>query len=133
MDIFAVVSVQFKDEVTEGYEADGFVLITLLASLQASFQYNVVVIPTNSIPASASNATDYDGAPINVSFLPGNTEVNFRVPIVTDSIEEGVEIFLLMLEVDVAGVFPSIPLLAQVNISERQRMYKLLTSTNIIQ
>ena len=109
----------------EGYEADGFAQATLVASAPASFPYNVVVIPTNSIPVSAMNATDYDDTPIDVTFSAGNTEVDFRVPITSDSIEEGEETFVLMLEVDVTGVFPSVPLLAQVNIKEQQRMYML--------
>ena len=96
-----------------------------MASAPASFPYNVVVIPTNSVPVSALNTTDYDDTPIDVTFSPGNTEVEFRVPIVSDSIEEGMEMFVLMLEVDVPGVFPSMPLLAQVNIKEQQRMYML--------
>ena len=98
-------------------------LATLVASAPASFPYNVVVIPANFIPVSALNTTDYDDTPIDVTFSPGNTEVDFRVPIVSDSIEEGMEMFVLMLEVDVTGVFPSIPLIAQVNIKEQQRMY----------
>ena len=119
---YAVIRIQFKNEIFDGYEADGFALATLVASAPASFPYNVVVIPANSIPVSALNTTDYDDAPIDVTFSPGNTEVDFRVPIVTDSIEEGVEMFVLVLEVDVTGVFPSITLLAQVNIKEQQCM-----------
>ena len=70
------------------------------------------------------NASDYDGTPITVTFLPGKTEVDVKVPIVTDSIEEGLETFVLMLEVDENGiVFPAMPLLAQVNIKEQQSMY----------
>ena len=121
---YIVVRVQFKNEIFEGCEADGFVLATLVASAPASFPYNVVVIPANFIPVSALNTTDYDDTPIDVTFSPGNTEVDFRVPIVlSDSIDKGMEMFVLMLEVDMTGIFPSIPLIAQVNIKEQQRMY----------
>ena len=77
------------------------------------------------------STTDYDDTPIAVTFSPGKTEVNVRVPIVTDSIEEGLETFVLMLEVDVNGViYPAVPLFAQVNITEKQSMcvYKLAMS-----
>ena len=100
-------------------------LATLVASAPASFPYTAVVIPTNSNPVSAMNVTDYDNTPINVTFLPGKTEVDFRVPIVSDSIEEGLETFALMLEVDVNGIiYPGMPLLTEVNINEQQSMYK---------
>ena len=119
--IFVAVNIKFKSESFEGYESDGFALATLVASAPASFPYTVVVIPTNSNPVSAMNTTDYDDTPIVVTFSPGRTEVDVRVPIVTDSIEEGLETFVLMLEVDVNGViFPVMPLFAQVNITEQQ-------------
>lgn len=100
-------------------------MATLVASIPSSFPYSVVVIPANSDPISAVNGTDYDDSPITVTFLPGRTEVDFRVPIVSDFIEEGLETFVLMLEVDVNGfVYAGRPLLALVNINEQQGMYK---------
>ena len=118
------MNISFKSESFEGYESDGFAVATLVASAPASFPHTVVVIPTDSNPVSAMNITDYDDTPIVVTFSPGRTEVDVRVPIITDSIEEGVEIFVLMLKVDVNGnISPVMPLLAQVNISEQQRKY----------
>ena len=125
MCIITAARIIFKSESFDAYESDGFVLATLVASAPASFPYTAVVIPTNSNPVSAMNATDYDNTPVNVTFLPGKTEVDFRVPVVSDSIEEGLETFALMLEVDVNGViYPGMPLLAEVNINEQQSMYK---------
>ena len=118
------MNISFKSESFEGYESDGFAVATLVASAPASFPYTVVVIPTDSNPVSAMNITDYDGTPIMVTFSPGRTEADVRVPIITDSIEEGMEIFVLMLKVDVNGnISPVMPLFAQVNISEQQRKY----------
>ena len=118
------MNISFKSESFEGYESDGFALATLVASAPASFPYTVVVIPTDSNPVSAMNITDYDGTPIVVTFSPGRTEVDVRVPIITDSIEEGMETFVLMLKRDVnENIFLMMPLLAQVNISEQQRKY----------
>ena len=118
------MNISFKSESFEGYESDGFAVATLVASAPASFPYTVVVIPTDSNPVSAMNITDYDGTPIVVTFSPGRTEVDVRVPIITDSIEEGMETFILMLKVDVnENIFLMMPLLAQVNISEQQRKY----------
>ena len=122
------MNISFKSESFEGYESDGFAVATLVASAPASFPYTVVVIPTDSNPVSAMNITDYDGTPITVIFPSGKTEIDVRVPVVTDSIEEGVEIFLLMLEVDDNGIiFPAMPQLAQVNISEQQSMYMCIS------
>ena len=122
------MNISFKSESFEGYESDGFALATLVASTPASFPYTVVVIPIDSNPVSAMSTTDYDDTPITVIFPSGKTEVDVRVPIVTDSIEEGVEIFLLMLEVDENGIiFAAMPQLAQVNISEQQSMYMCIS------
>ena len=122
------MNISFNSESFEGYESDGFAVATLVASAPASFPYTVVVIPTDSNPVSATSTTDYDDTPITVTFPSGKTEVDVRVPIVTDSIEEGVEIFLLMLEVDENGIiFPAMPQLAQVNISEQQSMYMCIS------
>ena len=118
------MNISFKSESFEGYESDGFAVATLVASAPASFPYTVVVIPTDSNPVSAMNVTDYDGTPIVITFSPGRTEVDVRVPIITDSIEEGMEIFVLMLKVDMnENIFHMMPLLAQVNISEQQRKH----------
>ena len=126
--LLVVVNISFKSESFEGYESDGFAVATLVASAPASFPYTVVVIPTDSNPVSATSTTDYDDTPITVIFPSGKTEIDVRVPVVTDSIEEGVEIFLLMLEVDENGIiFPAMPQLAQVNISEQQSMYMCIS------
>ena len=126
MCIYSVaVRINFKGESFEGYESDGFAVATLVASAPASFPYTVVVIPTDSNPVSAMSTTDYDDTPITVTFPSGKTEVDVRVPIVTDSIEEGLETFVLILEVDVNGfIYPAMPLLAQMNITEKQSMCK---------
>ena len=118
-----VVMVRFRNASFEGFENDGFITATLVASIPASFPYTVVVIPTNSIPVSANSTEDYDDTPINVTFMPGSTEVDIRIPIVPDDIQEGLETFVLMLEVDVPGVFPALPLFAEVNIREQQSTY----------
>jgi len=125
--------IKFKNGTFEGFESDGPVPVTLVASGPASFPYTVVVIPTDSIPASALKGIDYDDTPINATFLPGITEVDIRIPLIEDSIEESLEMFTLMLEVDVNGVFPTIPLFAQVHIKEKLSMYlKLHNSVNTI-
>ena len=122
--MYVVARINFKSASFEGYESDGFAQATIVASAPASFPYTVVVIPTNSNPVSAMNTTDYDDTPITVTFSPGKTQVDVRVPIITDSIEEGLETFVLMLEVDVNGViYPTMPLFAQVNITEKQSTY----------
>ena len=87
--IYSVAArINFKSESFEGYESDGFALATLVISAPATFPYTVIFIPTNSNPVSAMKTTDYNGTPIVATFLPGKTEVDVRVPIVTDSIEE---------------------------------------------
>ena len=122
--MYVVARINFKSASFEGYESDGFAQATIVASAPASFPYTVVVIPTNSNPISAMSTTDYDDTPITVTFSPGKTQVDVRIPIITDSIEEGLETFVLMLEVDVNGViYPAIPLFAQVNITEKQSTY----------
>ena len=122
--MYVVARINFKSASFEGYESDGFAQATIVASAPASFPYTVVVIPTNSNPVSAMSTTDYDDTPITVTFSPGKTQVDVRVPIITDSIEEGLETFVLMLEVDVNGViYPTMPLFAQVNITEKQSTY----------
>ena len=121
------VMVRFDSESYDGYEGDEFVMATLVASGTASFPYTVTVIPVDSTPVSASNATDYDDTPVNVTFLPGTTRVNFRVPIIQDLIEEGMETFTLMVEVDVLGVFPGLPPFARVNIKEQTGMHVAMT------
>ena len=126
------MNISFKSESFEGYESDGFAVATLVASAPASFPYTVVVIPTDSDPVSAMNITDYDDTPIVVTFSPGRAEVDVRIPIVTDSTEEGMEIFVLMLKVDVnENIFLMMPLLAQVNISEQQRKYAYINQVSV--
>ena len=86
-----------------GAEADGVIAVTVIATGVLPFPYNVTITPSEIVPVSASELSDYSNDTIVVAFNPGETEKTVLVPVNPDCITEGSEFFNLTLSVDPAA------------------------------
>ena len=90
----------FNDSNYCGDEADGVILVTVVATGESSEPYNVTITPSELIPVSAREVFDYSNDTIVVTFNPGETEQTVLVVINPDCLREGSEFFNLTLSLD---------------------------------
>ena len=90
----------FNDSSYSGAEADGVVAVTVVATGVLPFPYNVTITPSEIVPVSASELSDYSNDTIVVTFNPGESEQTVVVPIKSDCTMEGSEFFNLTLSAD---------------------------------
>ena len=93
----------FNDSSYSGAEADGVIAVTVVATGVLPFPYNVTITPSEIVPVSASELSDYSNDTIVVTFNPGETEQTLLVPVNPDCITEGSEFFNLTLSADPAA------------------------------
>ena len=93
----------FNDSSYSGAEADGVIAVTVVATGVLPFPYNVAITPSEIVPVSASELSDYSNDTIVVTFNPGETEQTVLVPVNPDCITEGSEFFNLTLSADPAA------------------------------
>ena len=93
----------FNDSSYSGAEADGVIAVTVVATGVLPFPYNVTITPSETVPVSASESSDYSNDTIVVTFNPGETEQTVLVSVNPDCITEGSEFFNLTLSADPAA------------------------------
>ena len=93
----------FNDSSYSGAEADGVIVVTVVATGVLPFPYNVTITPSETVPVSASELSDYSNDTIVVTFNPGETEQTVLIPVNPDCITEGSEFFNLTLSADPAA------------------------------
>ena len=74
--------------------------MTVVATGVLPFSYNVTITPSETVPVSASQLSDYSNDTIVVTFNPGETEQTVLVSVNPDCITEGSEFFNLTLSAD---------------------------------
>ena len=90
-------TVMFNDSSYSGAEADGVIAVTVIATGELPFPYNVTITPSEQVPSSANGSSDYSNDTIVVTFNPGETEKTVLVPVDSDCTLEGSEFFNLTL------------------------------------
>jgi hypothetical protein len=85
-------------------EDDGSVTLRLLRRGDLSNESVVHVTPTSTVSANSTNGVDFNSSIINVTFIPGQVEATFQVPIIDDFIAEDTEIFIAILSTNATNI-----------------------------
>ena len=94
----------FNDISYCGVEGDGVIAVTVVATGVLSLSYSTTITPSEIVPVSAREVSDYSNDTIDVTFNPGETEKTVFVFINLDCIREGSEFFNLTLSLDPAAL-----------------------------
>ena len=93
-------TVMFNASSYSGDEADDVIAVTVVATGVLPFPYNVTITPSEIVPVSASELSDYSNDTVVVTFNHGETEKTVLVTINSDCTREGSEFFDLNLSLD---------------------------------
>ena len=101
---FLNFTVMFNASSYSGDEADGVIVVTVVATGVSPFPYNVTITPSERLPVSARELYDYLNETIVVTFNPGETEETVEVVVNPDCTRESSEFFNLTLSLDPAAM-----------------------------
>ena len=97
-------TVMFDADSYSGDEADGIIVVTIVATGVASEPYTVAVTPSELANVSARELYDYLSDTIVVTFNPGETNKTVFIIVNPDCTREGSEFFDLNLSLDPAAM-----------------------------
>ena len=119
-----------------GAEVDGVIAVAIVATGVSPEPYTVAITPSELLPVSARELSDYSNDTIVATFNPGETKQTVFIVINSDCVKEGSELFNLTLSLDPAamdlGITLGNPSMAVAEIEDTDSKHMINVCTYIV-